>query len=85
MLVSLGCSRSPITESYARQLAQDSFSRVCTSYHLSGLDYDGPMPTTVGGAAFAFEWRHKSMAQRGVLISITKDGDDEVAFLEKGP
>jgi hypothetical protein len=84
MLV-VGCSRAPLAEPQAQQFAERSFSRVCKSYNLRSEDYDGPISTTVGGAAFAFEWHRKGRSEQGVLISITADGGDEVAFLDRGP
>ena len=81
----LGCSRTPLTEPQARQYAQRTFSRICHGHHISSSDYEGPVPTTVGGAAFAYEWHRKGNTQQGVLVSITSDGGDEVAFLGRGP
>ena len=84
LLLAAGCSRGALTEKRARTFAERSFSRVCYSYHLQRADYTGPVSTEVGGAAFAYEWRPKAKGE-GVLISITPDGGDEVAFLPATP
>jgi hypothetical protein len=84
LLLAAGCSRGALTEKQARAFAEQSFFRVCRSYHLQPADYTGPISTEVGGAAFAYEWRPKAKGE-GVLISITPDGGDEVAFLPTTP
>jgi hypothetical protein len=84
-LLLIACSRASMTEPRARHVAEDAFARTCRSFRLGASDYEGPIATEVGGAAFAFEWRHRQKADHGVLVSITSDGRDETAFLEKGP
>lgn len=66
--------RQPITEQRAREVAQVRFEHVCRDSHLNSLDYDGPIPTTVGGAQFAYEWKSKRKGQHTILVSVAKDG-----------
>ena len=84
-LLTISCSRGPVTETTARRIAEDSFARTCRSFHLDPSEYRGPVSTSVGGAAFAYEWSHREKVDHGVLISIREDGWDEVAFLQGGP
>jgi hypothetical protein len=84
-VLAFGCSRDSMTAPQARKIAEESFARTCRSFRLTASDYEGPIATQVGGAAFAFEWRHRQKADHGVLVSITSDGRDETAFFEKGP
>jgi hypothetical protein len=84
-LFTFSCSRGPVTEAKARQIAEDSFVRTCRSFHLDPADYRGPVSTSVGGAAFAYEWPHRAKIDHGVLISIRENGWDEVGFLQGGP
>jgi hypothetical protein len=84
-LLLIACSRAPMTEPRARHVAEDAFTRTCRSFHLSPGDYRGPISTSVGGAAFAYEWLHREKVDHGILISIREDGWDEVAFLGGAP
>jgi hypothetical protein len=84
-LLLIACSRAPITEPRARHVAEDAFTRTCRSFHLSPGDYRGPISTSVGGAAFAYEWLHREKVDHGILISIRENGWDEVAFLGGAP
>jgi hypothetical protein len=84
-LLTISCSRGPVTEATARRIAEESFARTCRSFHLDPSEYRGPVSTSVGGAAFAYEWSHGAKVDHGVLISIREDGWDDVAFLRGGP
>ena|SRR6266498_1317342 len=77
--------RTPLTELRARQLAQTRFEHICGEFGLSTFNYDGPIPTTVGGAQFAYEWHGKRPGVRTVLISVASEGAIvEPTFLDEG-
>jgi hypothetical protein len=76
-----GCGSRPVSDVEAREIAKKRFSEVCASIRVAAGDYDGPIPTTVGGAAFAYEWRKKMGNQDGVLITVGSDGMTNVSFL----
>ena len=82
-LFSFGCARGPSSDAEARVLAKDRFSQVCSNFRLLASEYDGPSPTSIGGVAFAYEWRKKESKQEGVLITVASDGVTNVSFLTR--
>ena len=73
---------APITEQYAREAAQMSFEHLCRDFHLRPADYEAPVPTSVGGADFAYEWRSKQPGVKTVLISVARGGIVEPTWLD---
>jgi len=72
--LAVGCGR-PVTEAEALQAAKDRFAKVCARFHYDPTTFDGPIKTTVGGAAFAYEWREKSAGSDfRLLITVESDG-----------
>ena len=81
-LLVCGCG-GPVSEPQARAIATTRFMKYCSSYTLSAADYDGPASISVGGAAYAYEWRKKEKKTDGVVMAVTIDGITEVALLTK--
>ena len=63
---------APITEQYARKAAEAQFEKLCRDFHLQPPDYEPPVPTDVGGADYAFEWKSKRPGVQSVLISVAR-------------
>ena len=74
---------APNTEPRAREMAQTRFEHLCRDSHLNTLDYQGPIPTTVDGAQFAYEWRSIRPGLRTVLVSVASDGGSLVALYRR--
>lgn len=76
-----GCGGS-VTEAEARQAAQDRFAKVCKNFRYVPASFTGPSKTDVGGAAFAYEWKDKTLGRNfGVLITVDHGGVTNVSFL----
>jgi hypothetical protein len=73
---------APVTEQYARKAAQVRFEHLCRDFHLRPSDYETPVPTSVGGADFAYEWRSKQPGVKTVLISVARGGIVEPTWLD---
>lgn len=81
LLISLSCSR-PVMEKEAKKLAQESFAKTCIGFHYNPASFTGPMPTTVGNTAFAYEWRDTSPnSDFGILVTVDRTGGTNVSFL----
>jgi hypothetical protein len=80
ILLLIGCGRS-MTERDARQIAEGRYRQVCGEMHYCPSDLSGPTETSVGGAAFAYEWKSRDPhSTLGVLITVDDDGDTNVSF-----
>jgi hypothetical protein len=80
--VEVGCTRAPLTEDQGRTIAQREFMRTCSDFHYSPSSFAGPIPTGVGGAAFAYEWRDKTPSSDfGILVTVDERGVPGAAFL----
>ncbi len=73
---------APVTERYAREAAQVRFAHLCRDFHLQPSDYDAPVPTSVGGADFAYEWKSKRPGVQTVLIYVARGGIVESTWLD---
>jgi hypothetical protein len=73
---------APVTEQYARKAAQVRFEQLCRDFHLRPSDYEAPVPTSVGGADFAYEWKSKQPGVKTVLISVARGGIVEPTWLD---
>ena len=79
-LLEVGCTRAPLTEEQGQKIARREFMRICSDFHYKPDSFAGPMPTGVGGAAFAYEWRDKTPnSDFGILVSVDKRGVPEAA------
>jgi hypothetical protein len=74
---------APVTEQYAQKAAQVRFEHLCRDFHLHPSDYEAPVPTSVGGADFAYEWRSKQPGVKTVLISVARGGIVEPTWLDE--
>jgi hypothetical protein len=68
-----GCDQKPISETEAKADATRWFLSNCKTFQRDPNDFTGPVLINVGGAAFAYEWTHKS-GQWGTLITVTDEG-----------
>jgi hypothetical protein len=73
---------APVTEHNARKAAQLRFEHLCRDFHLRPADYEAPVPTSVGGADFSYEWRSKQPGVKTVLISVARGGIVEPTWLD---
>jgi hypothetical protein len=74
---------APVTEQYARKAAQTSFEHLCRDFHLQPADYDAPVPTSVGGADFAYQWKSRRRGVKTVLISVARGGIVEPTWIDE--
>jgi hypothetical protein len=74
---------APITDQHARAAAETRFAHLCRDFHLQRSDYAAAVPTTVGGADFAWEWKSKRPNVQTVLIYVAKGGLVEATWLDK--
>lgn len=75
------CVRAPISEERAKQLAQESFESTCVGFHYDPASFSGPTSTRVGGAAFAYEWKHTApRSDFGIVVTIDRGGGTNVSF-----
>lgn len=76
----VGCTRAPLREDQGQEIARREFMRICSDFHYKSDSFAGPMPTGVGGAAFAYEWRDKTPnSDFGILVTVDKRGVPEAA------
>ena len=73
---------APVTEQYARKAAQTRFEHLCGDFHLQPSDYDTPVPTSVGNADFAYQWKSRRSGVKTVLISVAKGGIVEPTWID---
>jgi hypothetical protein len=88
-LAAVGCK--PVSEAKAQSFATARFNKICTDFSYQRSSFLGPLKTTVGNTAFAYEWHTKDtdglsrngFRIYGVLVEVTPDGDTEVSFLDR--
>lgn len=73
---------APITEQYARKAAEAQFGNLCRDFHLQPSDYEPAVPTGVGGADYAYEWKSKQPGVKSVLISVARGGIVEPTWID---
>src|SRR4026207_744713 len=73
---------APVTEQHARTAAETRFAHLCRDFHLQRSDYDEPVPTSVGDADFAYEWKSKRPGVQSALISVAKGGIVEPTWID---
>jgi hypothetical protein len=73
---------APVTEHNARKAAQVSFEHLCRDFHLRSSDYQAPVPTSVGGADFAYEWKSRRPGVQSVLIYVARGGIVEPTWID---
>lgn len=71
----------PVTEREARRIATEEVLRSGQQLGFDPSIFQGPQPTTVGGAAYAFEWRFSD--QQGtvdMLVWVDEYGGAEISW-----
>ncbi len=84
VLFVVSCRGKPVSESEARQIAEERFLKVCANFKLDRKSYGDPIVTKVAGFPYEFEWNNKPDSNSdGVLITVDDSGLTNVSFVPK--